>query len=90
VQGSQAHQPQGFDFHAGAFIHYGLGNLFFDQMQSLETRQEFIDRLVFYDGRLIGVDLRTALLEEGARPRPMAPVERRALLEAVFAASPTR
>ncbi|MCS7179389.1 MAG: CapA family protein [Anaerolineae bacterium] len=90
VQGSQAHQPQGFDFHAGAFIHYGLGNLFFDQMQSLATRQEFIDRLVFYDGRLLGVDLRTALLEEGARPRPMAPPERRALLEAVFAASPGR
>lgn len=88
VQGSQAHQPQGFDFHAGAFIHYGLGNLFFDQMQSLETRQEFIDRLVFYDGRLISVDLRTALLEEGARPRPMTPEERRALLQAVFAASP--
>lgn len=90
VQGSQAHQPQGFDFYAGAFIHYGLGNLFFDQMQSLETRQEFIDRLVFYDGRLLGVDLRTALLEEGARPRPMALSERRALLEAVFAASPIR
>ncbi len=88
VQGSQAHQPQGFDFHAGAFIHYGLGNLFFDQMQSLGTRQEFIDRLVFYDGRLIGVDLRTALLEDGARPRPMTPEERRALLEAVFTASP--
>ncbi len=88
VQGSQAHQPQGFDFQAGAFIHYGLGNLFFDQMQSLGTRQEFIDRLVFYDGRLLGVDLRTALLEDGARPRPMTPEERRALLEAVFAASP--
>lgn len=88
VQGSQAHQPQGFDLHAGAFIHYGLGNLFFDQMQSLGTRQEFIDRLVFYDGRLIGVDLRTALLEEGARPRPMTPSQRRALLEAVFRGSP--
>lgn len=87
VQGSQAHQPQGFDFHAGAFIHYGLGNLFFDQMQSLGTRQEFVDRLVFYKGRLLSVDLRTALLEEAARPRPMTADERRALLEAVFAVS---
>ncbi|RME31024.1 MAG: CapA family protein, partial [Thermoflexia bacterium] len=88
VQGSQAHQPQGFDFHAGAFLHYGLGNLFFDQMQSLGTRQEFIDRLVFYDGRLLSVDLRTAMLEEGARPRPMTAEERRELLQAVFAVSP--
>jgi len=87
VQGSQAHQPQGFDFHAGAFIHYGLGNLFFDQMQSLGTRQEFVDMLVFYDGRLLGVDLRTAMLEEYARPRPTTEEERQELLEAVFAVS---
>lgn len=87
VQGSQAHQPQGFDFHAGAFIHYGLGNLFFDQMWSLGTRQEFIDRHVFYDGRHIGVELLTAMLEEYGRPRPMTSEERRALLEATFAVS---
>ncbi|MBN1956294.1 MAG: CapA family protein [Anaerolineae bacterium] len=87
VQGSQAHQPQGFDFRAGALIHYGLGNLFFDQMQSLETRQEFVDRLFFYDGRLLSVELLTAMLEEYARPRPMTAEERRALLEAVFAVS---
>ena len=31
VSGSQAHFPQGFAFHAGAYVHYGLGNLFFDQ-----------------------------------------------------------
>jgi len=87
VQGSQAHQPQGFDFHGGAFIHYGLGNLFFDQMQSLGTRQEFIDRLVFYDGRLLSVELLTAMLEDHARPRPMTPEEREALLEATFSVS---
>jgi poly-gamma-glutamate synthesis protein (capsule biosynthesis protein) len=87
VQGSQAHQPQGFGFHGGGFIHYGLGNLFFDQMQSLGTRQEFLDRHVFYDGRHISVELLTAMLEEYARPRPMTGEERRALLEAVFAAS---
>jgi poly-gamma-glutamate capsule biosynthesis protein CapA/YwtB (metallophosphatase superfamily) len=87
VQGSQAHQPQGVGFHAGAFIHYGLGNLFFDQMQSLGTRQEFVDRLIFYDGRLLNVDLRTAMLEEYARPRPMTDEERRELLEAIFAVS---
>jgi hypothetical protein len=87
VQGSQAHQPQGFDFHAGAFIHYGLGNLFFDQMQSLETRQEFLDRHVFHDGRHISTEVLTAMLEDYARPRPMTPEERETLLSAAFAAS---
>jgi hypothetical protein len=87
VQGSQAHQPQGFDFHAGTFIHYGLGNLFFDQMWSLGTRQEFIDRHVFYDGRYLGVELLTAMLEDYARPRPMTAEERVELLETTFAVS---
>ena len=87
VSGSQAHQPQGFDFHAGAFIHYGLGNLFFDQMWSLETRQEFVDRHVFYDGRHISTEVLTAILEDYARPRPMTPEEREVLLQAAFAAS---
>jgi hypothetical protein len=87
VSGSQAHQPQGFDFMDSSFIHYGLGNLFFDQMQSLETRQEFLDRHVFYDGRHISTEVRTAILEDYARPRPMTPEEREALLQATFAAS---
>ena len=87
VSGSQAHWPQGFDFHAGGFIHYGLGNLFFDQMQRLEYRQEFLDRHVFYDGRHISTELLTAMLEDSARPRPMTDQERRALLASTFAVS---
>jgi poly-gamma-glutamate synthesis protein (capsule biosynthesis protein) len=87
VSGSQAHQPQGFDFHDGAFIHYGLGNLFFDQMWSLETRQEFVDWHIFYDGRHISTEVLTAILEDYARPRPMTPEEREALLTAAFQAS---
>lgn len=87
VSGSQAHWPQGFDFHAEAFIHYGLGNLFFDQMQRLEYRQQFLDRHVFYDGRHISTQLLTAVLEDYARPRPMTTEERRALLGATFAVS---
>ncbi len=87
VSGSQAHWPQGFDFHGDGFIHYGLGNLFFDQMQRLEYRQEFLDRHVFYDGRHVSTELLTAMLEDYARPRPMTPEERRQLLQATFAVS---
>lgn len=87
VSGSQAHWPQGFDFQDGAFIHYGLGNLFFDQMQRLEYRQEFLDRHVFYDGQHISTEVLTAILEDYARPRPMTPEERETFLTAAFAAS---
>jgi poly-gamma-glutamate capsule biosynthesis protein CapA/YwtB (metallophosphatase superfamily) len=89
VQGSQAHNPQSMEFEGGTFIHYGLGNLFFDQMGDAgnPTRQEFIDRHVFYDGRYIGTELLTAELEDYARPRPMTPQERSVLLSEYFAAS---
>ncbi|MBN1876342.1 MAG: CapA family protein [Anaerolineae bacterium] len=71
VQGSQAHQAQTLEFYGETFIHYGLGNFFFDQMWSDGTRQEFVDRLLFYNGRLLSIELRTAILEEYGRPRPM-------------------
>jgi hypothetical protein len=87
VSGSQAHQPQTFEFYDGGFIHYGLGNLFFDQMWSDDTRQEVIDRYVIYDGRLLGLDLLTAELEDWAQPRPMTAAERADFLGRMFAAS---
>jgi poly-gamma-glutamate synthesis protein (capsule biosynthesis protein) len=94
VQGSQAHQAQTLEFYKDAFVHYGLGNFFFDQMWSDGTRQEFVDRLTFYQGRLLSIDLRTAILEEYGRPRPMtvddpAPAaNRRQFLEMIFNLSP--
>ena len=87
VSGSQGHHAQGFDFWQGSFIHYGLGNLFFDQMQMLGTRQSFIDLYTIYDGRLISVELFTGLIENYCCPRAMTAVERDQLLQAVFAAS---
>ncbi len=87
VSGSQGHHAQGFAFHDGAFIHYGLGNLFFDQMDMLGTRQSFVDLYTIYDGRLLSVDLWTGLIENYARPRQMTPDERADLLQTVFSAS---
>lgn len=87
VSGSQGHHAQGFAFHNGAFIHYGLGNLFFDQMDMLGTRQTFVDTYIVYDGRLLSVELWTGLIEHYARPRLMTPAERAQLLTAVFQAS---
>ena len=87
VSGSQGHHAQGFDLYNGAFIHYGLGNLFFDQMDMLGTRQSFIDTYTIYDGALINVDLFTSLIENYCCPREMSTAERQQLLQAVFQAS---
>ena len=86
VSGSQAHYPQAMTFIGNNFVHYGLGNLFFDQMDK-ETRREFIDRHIFYNGRYISTELLTAMLEDYARPRPMILQERVQLLQDIFGAS---
>ena len=88
VSGSQAHHPQALEFSRGGLVHHGLGNLFFDQFGvSTGTRQAFIDRHVFYDGRHISTELLTIMFIDYARPRPMTAEERTELLEAVFTAS---
>ena len=88
VSGSQAHQPQALEFLNGALIHYGLGNLFFDQYEvSQATRQGFIDRHIFYNGRYLGVELLPILFIDYARPRPMTPAEAKELFKSVFKAS---
>lgn len=91
VSGSQSHVPQTMTFvenpYSTAFVHYGLGNLFFDQMKPAEARQEFVDRHVFYNGKYLGVELLTAVLEDYARPRPMQKDERIEFLENIFSQS---
>jgi poly-gamma-glutamate synthesis protein (capsule biosynthesis protein) len=92
VSGSQAHYPHIMEFRGDSFIHYGLGNLFFDQMSYIlpsgevidETRREFYDRHVFYDGKYLGVELLTGMLEDYSRPRPMTEAERSAFLGEYF------
>jgi hypothetical protein len=75
VSGSQAHFAQVMEFYNGSFIHYGLGNLFFDQMGRNDggidnIRQEFVDSHVIYDGRHISTELHTfILMDEGERSK---------------------
>jgi len=86
VSGSQAHFPHGFAFFGDHFVHFGLGNLFFDQMFTY-NRREFLDRHIFYEGHYLGVELMTAQLEDFARPRPMTADERTRMLRTYFEAS---
>lgn len=88
VSGSQAHQPQGMEFLNGAFIHYGLGNLFFDQYDLCPAcRQGLIDRHVFYDGRYISTELLPIQFVDYSRSRPMTDDETSTLLQELFVAS---
>jgi hypothetical protein len=85
VSGSQAHQPHAIEFRGDAFIHYGLGNLFFDQLYISDPNAEaFIDRHVIYDGRHISTELLTIQFVDYARARPMTDEERQRLLETIF------
>ena len=88
VIGTQAHKPQTFEFYATgrdseAFIHYGLGNLFFDQPYWGNVRF-FMDQLFIYEGRLLTVDLFTGIIEDAGRPRPMDAYEQENFLAFMF------
>jgi len=88
ISGSQAHQPQGMEFQNGSFIHYGLGNLFFDQYGLCEAcRQGLIDHHIFYDGRYISTELLPIQFVDYARSRPMTLDEENSLFQALFQAS---
>ena len=90
VSGSQAHQPHGMAFADGAFIHYGLGNLFFDQYHYCEDYAcdyAFMDRHIIYDGRYISTELIPIRFVDMARPVPMNAEERADFLAMMFAAS---
>jgi hypothetical protein len=90
VSGSQAHQPHGMEFYSGAFLHYGLGNLFFDQFGYCPgdaCDDAFIDRHVFYNGKYIGLELLPIKFVDYARSRWMTEEEKNRFLEIIFSAS---
>ena len=96
VTGVQSHVPQAWEPYAASheggpgMILYGLGNLFFDQMWSWQTRTGLIARHTIYDGRLLNTEMLTTVLENYAQPRWATPKERAAILRRVFNAAPAR
>ncbi len=84
ASGSQGHSVQGFGLRGSGFMHYGVGNLFFDQMQARNLRENLIDRYLVYDNKLLGVELLTTIRDEAALPRKMTLDERRGLLKTLF------
>lgn len=88
VSGSQAHQPHMLEFDGDSLIHYGLGNLFFDQLGWFDdTNKAFLDRHIFYNGKYLGVELITVQFFNWSTPTLMTPEARAAMLERLFAES---
>ncbi|MDD3520885.1 MAG: CapA family protein [Actinomycetota bacterium] len=84
VSGSQAHHPMGLELSREGLICYGLGNLFFDQMQSLGTRQGFIAKHIFYDNKHISTQIIPTLIEDYCQPRLMEDDEREDFLNIIY------
>ena len=96
VTGVQSHVPQAQEPYGATdpggpgVISYGLGNFFFDQMWSWETRSELYLRHAIYDGRPISMEILTGVLENYAQPRWATPEERAKILTSIFDAAPQR
>ncbi len=76
VIGTSEHKPMTFEFYQTrrgetAFIHYGLGNLYFDQLP-WGNRRFFLDTLYIYEGKLLTVELFPGIIDDRARPRLLA------------------
>ena len=90
VSGSQGHHMQSFGLRGNSFIHYGVGNLYFDQVKDpryelpVGVQQNFIDRYLVYDNKLLGVELLATFRDGSQQPRPLTPEEKRSLLKTLF------
>lgn len=88
VVGTAAHKPQTYEFHPTsrgetAFIHYGMGNLFFDQ-PFWGNMRFFMNTFYFYEGSLHGVEIFPGIIDDLAQPRLMTEEERLNFLYFMF------
>ena len=90
VSGSQAHRPHSMAFSADgkSMLRYGLGNLFFDQLDvGSDTDKAFIDQHFFYENRHISTRLTPIYFTDYSQPK-FPPTEiADALLQALFSTS---
>jgi poly-gamma-glutamate synthesis protein (capsule biosynthesis protein) len=68
VVGTQAHQPQTYELYGDGVIFYGLGNLYFDQINWIGTRQGLVLTHYFYDGQYIQTKITPILMDNNFVP----------------------
>jgi len=64
VIGTQAHQPQTYELYKGKQIYYGLGNLYFEQIQWPGTERGIILTHYFVDGKLLQTRLTPTIYDK--------------------------
>ncbi|MGI6423053.1 MAG: CapA family protein [Candidatus Dojkabacteria bacterium] len=69
VVGTQAHQPQTYEYYNGSLIFYGLGNLYFDQHRWIGTRQGIVLSIYILEGKIIQVKLTPTIHDRDLIPR---------------------
>jgi UDP-N-acetylmuramoyl-L-alanyl-D-glutamate--2,6-diaminopimelate ligase len=68
VIGNHPHWVQGIELYRGKLIAYSHGNLVFDQLWSIETRQGVIGRYSFCDTALVDVEYLPIVIDEKIQP----------------------
>lgn len=85
VSGSQAHRPHTMAFFQNSLLRYGLGNLFFDQLDvGSETDKAFLDRHIFYDNHHIATELIPLYFTDYSQPKFAPPALANELLGTLF------
>jgi hypothetical protein len=87
VMGSQAHSAHPWDVHHGAYVHYGPGNIFFQQYVEAQ-REATVDKLYFHAGKLLAVEHLYTRNEHG-QPRLLTARERARFLGQLAAVEAT-
>ena len=81
VVGTQAHQPQTYELYGDGVIFYGLGNLYFDQINWIGTRQGLVLAHYFYDGQYIQTKMTPILMNNDFVPEIANEEESELLME---------
>ena len=81
VIGSSAHQPQTYEMYNGKMIYYGLGNLYFEQIQWPGTERGIILTHYVVDGKLIQTKLTPTVYGESYQTRLMDSPDAEAFLD---------
>ncbi len=81
VIGAQAHQPQTYEIYNDKMIFYGLGNLFFDQISWIGTRQGIILTHYFVDGEYVQTKIDTTIYDGDMKPYVTEGAQREQLLK---------
>ncbi len=84
VIGSQAHQPQTFQFYHGKMIFYGIGNFMFDQIHRLGVRQAYFLECYIYNGKIIQFTPKFTFMGDDRRPAPASAVQTELIKKAVY------